>query len=345
MGILVSLLLHVVLAILVHLKEPLKKIENTSIEVSFIPELIQKPKEQAVSQQIVNMPDKIVEPIAPLESAAFQSDRDSQVEKQQIKRGDAPDAGQVGQKPVAMAKKEQPAVKPPEPQKQQEKASSEPEAQPKPVPHELKDLDLRLDNKTLLAKFSDKKSKKTSRDQNSLLQNNSDDTVSGEYNAFSRPVGSGAAILGLRGSNDFIPSLPDGDLTLLNTKANLFAVFVRRVATQVFSQLRRSGWESLRASDINQIDTMNTVRAVLDPAGNLIKVTIEGGSGSQKFDQVLIDAVKQGARDPNPPKAAKADDGNFHFIFKARSWSRLDHNARTGAPFERRWLLLSTGLD
>ena len=43
-------------------------------------------------------------------------------------------------------------------------------------------------------------------------------------------------------------------------------------------------------------------------------------------------------------EGAQAGDGTIHFIFKARSWTQLGANPRSGAPTEYRWLLLATGL-
>jgi TonB family protein len=131
----------------------------------------------------------------------------------------------------------------------------------------------------------------------------------------------------------------------LNAKASVHAVFVRRVAIQVFSNLRASGWEQLRASDVQAMTEETTVRAVLSPTGRLLRASLERSSGSPRFDEVLEAAVRRGARDPNPPKAAALKDGNIHFVFKARSWVMTGSDPRTGALRERRWLVLGTGLE
>ena len=162
---------------------------------------------------------------------------------------------------------------------------------------------------------------------------------------FSRPTGSGARFLGVRGTPDYLPHLPDGDMTLLNEKADRFAVFVRRVATQVFGQIRSTGWAVLRARDIRDISGYATIIAVLSPEGDLIKTMLRSSSGSAKFDAALKQAVQVGARDPHPPPDAAAEDGNFYFIFKAKSWVKLSGNARGRGASERRWLMLATGLE
>src|SRR5690606_20546577 len=105
-----------------------------------------------------------------------------------------------------------------------------------------------LDRQGLIDRF-----RKTPEERNTSQDSHGSPMSAGSlagYKAFSRPAGSGARFIGASGAPDHLPSLPDGDITLLNTKANQFAVFVRRVATQVFGELRLTGWESLLASDI-----------------------------------------------------------------------------------------------
>ena len=292
-----------------------------SFEVSFIREQ-EKPVRvvEAETRQIVTPPDNVQETSQVIESALL-SDKNLKTEREQIKRG-APDSGPT----IGKAEKALPT------NLSKEHQASQPNQIRENPPQRLDTL--RLDSQTLMDKFAKPSAPVKAGGLN----------PSPGYQAFSRPAGSGAAFIGLSGSSDYLPNLPDGDITLLNTKASQYAVFVRRVATLVFSHMRRTGWETMRASDINRIRDFSTVRAVLDRDGNLIRVTLEEPSGSQRFDETLTLAVKKGAKDPNPPKEALAEDGNFHFIFKSKSWSQLAHNPRTGSPFERRWLLLSTGL-
>lgn len=205
-----------------------------------------------------------------------------------------------------------------------------------------KQLALSLDSGTLRKKFA---SSNDNRSSPAPSSSNPLNPAAGGYRAFSRPMGSGASFIGNGGTTDFLPNLPDGDLTLLNAKANKFAVFVRRVAVRVFSQLRRSGWESLSYGDIARAGHPALVEAVLSRNGKLLKVIMRGTSGNPRYDDILRQAVEAGASDPNPDVAAAADDGNIHFIFSAQTWAQAATNPRTGAPTERRWLLLATGLQ
>ncbi len=205
-------------------------------------------------------------------------------------------------------------------------------------------LTLKLDENTALAKFGLEKRNNGSEENSSASRIARSSSKQSVPSAFSRPPGSGAAFLGASGVPDFLPNLPDGDLTLLNTKANQFAVFVRRVALRVFQNLRRGGWEAMTARDILRIADKVNVEAILEKNGTLREVNLTVSSGSDAFDQVVVSAIKEGAPDPNPPAAATLDDGTIRLFFNSQSWVRQGYNPRTGAPREERWIYLGTGL-
>jgi len=327
LGLLFSTLLHAVLASL-FLTET-KTVEVVPEARVFRVSLAQEDfvRELAESQQLVSQPDVEEEPEVVPETR-FLSERDTAVTEEQVKRGD-PDAGpEVGERPATdsplSSSKVEARTTVPQP------ATEE----PRPLRH------LTLDRSRTMERFATDP-QQVEQDNSATEQIRDMDS----YSPFSRPRGSGAQFLGLRGSRDFLPDLPDGDITLLNTKADKFAVFVRRVASRVFGQLRLSGWESLRPEDIRMINRFSTVRAVLSLDGELLSVRLEESSGSRRFDDILLESVSRSAKDYNPPADAVADDGNIHFIFKARSWTRPVSDARTGGFSERRWLLLGTGLD
>lgn len=146
---------------------------------------------------------------------------------------------------------------------------------------------------------------------------------------------------GRQGVSDMLLNVPDGEITVLNEKADQFAVFVRRVASQVFGILRRSSWGSLSAYEVDSLEDFAKVRAILSPKGKFIRLELVGRSGITRFDELLEDSVAKGANDQNPPREALAPDGNFRFVFMARTWSRRLPN---GMP-EQRWLVLGTGLE
>ena len=289
----------------------------TTLKVDLLPSISQQ--ELNNRQQMVSPPAPAPEPSveSPTKLKPFLSDQDNVAPKESIKRGQDDAGPRVG--PPAKQPPARQATKP------------QPESQNQPKGQPLKTL--KLDSSTMLREFTNRPA-----DNNPLAS-------LPKTAPFSRPSGSGARFLGMTGSSDFLPNLPDGDLTLLNTKANLHAVFVRRVATQVFSELRQQGWESLAAHQVTQISDFCTVRAIMSPTGKLESAEIIGASGSPMFDGIVLRAARTATRDQNPPKAAAAADGKIYFIFKSKSWSQLMPDSRRGLVSERRWLLLGTGLD
>ena len=304
-GLILSLILHLGLSYIFasSFRMPPEPKRIEAIDVFFEP---------AEEPQIINEPESPESETEPPETTKFLSEKDHFTEKEQVKRGDGLDAApQVASKPKAPAK---PAPKP----------QAKPESDPEPVAKKLI-----LKNPMVLEPQEEKPvTESTLRDV--------------PTKPFSRPAGSGAAFLGTTGTNDFLPNLPDGDITLLNAKADRFAVFVRRVATRVFSDLRIAGWETLRPEEVASISGYTTVHAVLSPQGKFLLAEIRDDSGSKRFDVVVANAVKSGASDPNPPPEAAATDGNFHFIFRAKSWVAFG-GGRSGMQ-QRRWLMLGTGL-
>ncbi|NLF24190.1 MAG: TonB family protein [Deltaproteobacteria bacterium] len=341
LGIALSLTLHVaIVAALLYKPKSSSSLPNVMM-VDFVAppaslsklmqkQLLEKPEEEQVAppaeKQLVSPPDQ--SEAVPTKPTHLLSDRDYAATKEQVRRGDGMEAGPVLGKGTEQTHTEQPGT---------QVASSKPQQISRSGP-----LNLALDQQTL--RDAMRESRRSTAAATTAVASWS---RSGSPNPrpFSRAPGSGAQFLGINGLADYLPNLPDGDITLLNAKAEKFAVFVRRVATQVFYQIKLEGWSALSAQDINQAKDFTVVRAVLSPSGDLMRVTVEQRSGSTHFDTALENAVRKGARDPHPPPDAAAADGTFRFIFMTRSWVQFGSNPRSGLPSERRWLLLKTGLE
>lgn len=280
--------------------------------------------DQLISARKQMVEDTKQAPEEPKIPTKLESSENMATEKEQVKRGNlGSQSPQQNKQPPSIEKqattKREEITKPAQPQEKFEPSKASP-----------KDLVLKLDENTLKETFAENQKKSPQQER---------------VKPFSRPSGQGAAFFGSAGTVDYLPDLPDGDVTLLNAKANTFAVFVRRVALAVFAELQSSGWSQLSSSDIKRMNGATEVRAVLSLEGKLLKVEVRQSSGSAPFDKILASAVQKAAKDPNPPKAAAADDGNIRFIFQAQSWSEVVLNNKTGFPIERRWLLLGTGLE
>jgi len=120
---------------------------------------------------------------------------------------------------------------------------------------------------------------------------------------------------GPRGTFDSLPGVAQGSLTMLNTKADRFAPFVRRVGTRVFQNLLIFQRQNLGINDILAAHEPVTVRCLLDPEGHLKDITVEDRSGSLAVDQTLLDALRQAAFDSNPPRSAANANGDYEFVF------------------------------
>lgn len=117
------------------------------------------------------------------------------------------------------------------------------------------------------------------------------------------------------GTLDFLPDVREGDITLLNTKAELFSPFVRRVAVRVFAHLvmlLRRQLDGVTSSNREWV----TVEAVMDERGNLASLEVKERSpaASLNLDRSLQRACQEGFFDRNPPAGAEAKDGRIHFL-------------------------------
>lgn len=300
-------------------------IKNSVIEVDFTPKL----KQQIVTPSALG--SEIEKP------NSFLSDTTRSVEQEQLKRGQELSSSVISKKAgsAAPASAELKAAKRRASVPNQTKLTKQNQTAIKPStlnPSTIKQL--LLDQSTVSQRFS-----QANQDPQQQIKENSES----RYEPFSRAAGNGALFLGLSGSSDYLPSLPDGDLTMLNTKASHFAVFVRRVATRVFGEMRAQGWESISRQDLASISDNVEAEAIMSLSGQLVSAKITQTSGSERFDRLLLMSIKAGLPDQNPPAAAVYADNQIHFIFQSRSWSKLV-GSRNGGMSERRWLLLGSGL-
>jgi len=121
------------------------------------------------------------------------------------------------------------------------------------------------------------------------------------------------------GSLDFLPSVREGDITMLNTKAEQFAPFVRRVAVRVFENFRILLRRSIDSRSSESVEEFATIEAIMDKQGRLLSIQPKDRSGNAALatDRNLQAATREGFFDRNPPPGAEAVDGNIHFLFDA----------------------------
>lgn len=280
------------------------------LEVALLPPEPPKPAAAPAARQLVAPPDQINDR-AP-ENPHFESDRDNTVEHETVNPG-VPNPGVAAPpapKPAPAAR----AVAPdrPPPAKPRQLAEQRPAPAPRQPPIEAKRApaldDLFLGDKLVTAPHAANESTEEAQEGA---------TGRRKLSLAVAPVAPDWALPGARGTLDNLPDIQRGSVTLLNTKANVFSPFVRRVGERVFQHLiirqRRLELEQI-------LSARNAVqmRAILDARGKLKSVQIDGQSGSALMDDTLSDALNTAAFDNNPPQAAANANGEFEFVFQAQ---------------------------
>lgn len=257
------------------------------------------------------------------------SDRDNRVDQQMVKRGnpapgeEAP--GQPAPPKVAAAPK---PVKPAEP-----RGGGRTDREPPPRIASLPGLDRLMPDALRLAEEGYGRQADTAPGEQ-MAQNDQPSRV--------QPRGAEGLMLpssGPIGSLDFLPDVREGDITLLNTKAEVFAPFVRRVAMRVFQNFWISLKRDLFTSGLPTTETVEA-EAVMSPAGEMIAFNVNQRSAriSLASDRRLQQACNDAFFDRNPPPGARAKDGNIHFIFRTGIESQPTPRGPVG------WLQMEAGL-
>jgi hypothetical protein len=109
----------------------------------------------------------------------------------------------------------------------------------------------------------------------------------------------------------------EDDVVLLNTRAEEFAPFVRRVAMRVFQNVVSSLKHDLGRSTPLGSETVEA-EAVMSSAGEKVSCRVTQRPESVVFgsDVRLQEACDVAFHDQAPPSAAVAADGNIHFVFR-----------------------------
>lgn len=127
----------------------------------------------------------------------------------------------------------------------------------------------------------------------------------------------GDVFSGRPGTRDYLPRVREGNVTMLNTKADLFAPFVRRVAGRVFENLDLAFSQLRNRRGMGRGRATATVEAIMDRNGRFVSATLteNGGLNTIGVDRLLLSsATPDTFFDANPPSGAEAVDGKIHFI-------------------------------
>jgi hypothetical protein len=252
--------------------------------------------------QLVSPPAQMNDQVP--EHTRFESDRDNVVVKETVKKG-VPNPGP----PVPPPREKPKPATHADAAKAAERAAAERAEKAKPAAPELEDLFASTDE-LVRAQQGDRARAEAQKAAEAAKDNR-------KVSLALAPAVPEWSLPGSSGTFDHLPDIQRGDVTLLNTKANAFAPFVRRVGERVFQHLiirqRR-----LELEQILSARGAAQIRVILDKGGRLKTVTIEAQSGSGSMDETLTEAVNTAAFDNNPPPAAANKGGDFEFVFQAQ---------------------------
>jgi len=287
--------------------------------------------------QIVTPPDAGEEK-AP-ENARLLSDRSNTVKEEMVRHGEPP-AGESETKPpgppppVSKAKPEPPAPPAPAPKADIEKA------RPATRVAALPKLDQLLPSAGDLLREG--------------LSRSAAPTAAPVQQARAAPasrdlLGGGHATFGNRpGISDYLPTIREGDITLLNTKAELFAPFVRRVAARVFQHLDMRLRQAASGGATGAGREYAVVEAIMSKSGQLVSAhVVERQSNSTLgADRELLSVTQPDIFfDANPPPGAEANDGNIHFVLLVDLMVQSAVDPRSGRPSTGYYGIAGVGLD
>jgi hypothetical protein len=236
------------------------------------------------------------------------SDRDNRVEQQTVKKGNpAPGEESPGEKvPPPKSKPAQARPKPPE----QPRGGNRRNREPPPQVAALPSIDRLMPNALRLAEEG----------YGSQAETPAEQFAQADQARRLKPRGAEGLLLpsgGPIGTLDFLPDVREGDITLLNTKAEVFAPFVRRVAVRVFQNFLISLKREMAAAGVPTTETVEA-EAVMDARGEMIAFNVSQRSTriALASDRRLQQACHDGFFDRNPPPGARAKDGKIHFVFR-----------------------------
>ena len=279
-------------------------------------------------QQIVSPPDEGEEKAPP--NPRLLSDRDNTVKEEMVHRGEPARGNPEAQRPPAPEKATAPERPQPARKAAPERSGSNTKAAALPKLDQLLPQPGDLVSSGMAAEASEPAAAAPVPQQQAANQRTDLLRHGDPWN--------GSSLRG--GTRDYLPAVREGDVTMLNTKAEQFAPFVRRVAIRVFENvvisLRRS------YADGKASEEYATVEAVMDKQGNLVTINTKDRSVSAALatDRNLQTAVRQGFFDRNPPPGAESNDGNIHFVFDTRVVLVVSPNGHRMPA----WALLGAGL-
>lgn len=160
--------------------------------------------------------------------------------------------------------------------------------------------------------------------------------------------GSGATFSNRPGISDYLPDIREGSVTMLNTKAERFAPFVRRVATRIFQHVSIRLSQNARGALAGSGHDTAVVEAIMNRQGRMVSARLveQQIQTSLGVDRELLGATRpETFFDSNPPDGAEGNDGNIHFILVIDLTVQSGIDPRTNRPASGYYGVIGVGLD
>jgi hypothetical protein len=145
---------------------------------------------------------------------------------------------------------------------------------------------------------------------------------------------------GPRGSTDYLPNVREGNVTMLNAKADKFAPFVRRVGLRVFQGFSMEFKRMVTSGATMDGTDSVQVEAVMSRDGKRVDVVLRQHDGPLGTDRVLLANLDERMFfDENPPADAVAADGRIHFVFALNAAVESGRGGRHGGGPGAQWVM------
>jgi TonB family protein len=122
-------------------------------------------------------------------------------------------------------------------------------------------------------------------------------------------------------TGEYLPDIQNGPITALNTERFLYYSFFQRIEEAI-----RPKWEDNIRVAVNYIspgqqkqflgtDWVTGIEVILSEKGEYIRTIIRRPSGIESLDRAAIEAFREAAMFPNPPREMLQDDNRIHLKY------------------------------
>jgi TonB family protein len=142
-------------------------------------------------------------------------------------------------------------------------------------------------------------------------------------------------------TDDRLKGVDNGERTILSTREYKYFSYYNRI-----KELLRQYWKPnverklymliAKGRNIGEDEMVTELVVLLNPQGNIQKISRVGSSGIEDLDEAAVDAFQKAAPFPNPPKGIIDPDGfvriRWDFILQTQAAPRINFSSAGGIP-------------